>query len=1167
NFTFDALPTDAERGVIVCANPFDDAAGILREELDVADIIAQALLSDICTLVSNVSEENASRSYDNRRRISVSEIELRIFELLEAQDPSAIDDAFRSGIIEPVDFHTPIDEPGFYQGVKTKAGHISAGLAFARDAETEALVAAMAERRCAIISGPSGAGKSALLWLTAYALAGRYRWYQITSLANANDTDRIKSFIRARRPTARAPIAIAFDDLSSANSGLWNVLVQEFRGTAGVCLLGAIRNEDRRLIANQSDTAFSEIGLGESLAEGIWTKLTEEGKTHWAHWREPFELSEGLLLEYVHLLTRGRRLEAVIAEQVALRQNEGRVDELAIIRASSVLCAKQGEVEAATLMKGLGLEPAAASLALGRLIDEHLVREARPGVLGGLHALRSEALARASHDGVLFIAEASLWHAFAALTDQTKPHVIRAIFSDPDIQVSDALSHMADMLAENNGADGWASILTGLGLATIDLAADQLVAALKEAGVPRAFWSLAAMFTVAETDLDAFKGTEGLKTLSAAIAAFRKTHKDDLRAKCLDLLPESVSVPKCSGVEQTNRFFASLLPIAGGAPPPLDLDVDFPTPEDEADIKLLAPMLHTAYEVRPDLAQKTVEKLGGEQRLLDWFLHQRPWVTTPQIMPDGENGRTVRADLIFVSDDELGNMNDAMVEVCETLIALSPASDAAACEIVSPMGKPLEMGGYRMWSKDMPRQNLPAKSRVAWNVAFRQLFQTRAAPISLTDYAEQMSGLVRQTEKLFRSFSEKWIKGKRITNAENLAEQVNHVVRQVNQLAYASTAAPGSYMTGPGQSADVGDQLGSLIAGVLENLIRRMGQVSADERPKTLATFAGGLADQAHKQAGSNIWRMIRKPPLQELQSLEQRLQDVCFILHEMAYDQSDQAIRALIAPAKKAAMNNAVRTVARSCSSQAESRFRDRLKNLEQALLDRGWSAKCWVRSERERDSIYWPAAEVAILIEVDDLELHAAYLDDGFSLAAEQLNSDWKYRVVPIINGVVASDLAMTPSTATPLPDISFGEKWANVIPCPFLVSTLSKAFEAAYAACVRISALINSRDFTALHPDEDEVFSAEIRSFEANRSVLAAAAEASGDSYVSEAWDILGQLWNEVIGEYELVKDGGRVENPVCEDPFSAFAGDTSERVSLVGVVKMLLQQTECRMMEVK
>ena len=76
------------------------------------------------------------------------------------------------------------------------------------------------------------------------------------------------------------------------------------------------------------------------------------------------------------------------------------------------------------------------------------------------------------------------------------------------------------------------------------------------------------------------------------------------------------------------------------------------------------------------------------------------------------------------------------------------------------MGRTIAVGDFTPWSKNMPRANIPAKARVAWNVAFRQMLLARSADYSLTDYTRQMALLVRRTEKVFRSFTEKWIKAK-----------------------------------------------------------------------------------------------------------------------------------------------------------------------------------------------------------------------------------------------------------------------------------------------------------------------------------------------------------------------------------------------------------------------
>ena len=318
----DQLFGGATEKVVVCGTPEEEIIALLSDRLDTAEIIAEGLASDLYKFVADISAANAPLSFEKRKRISTTEIERRIFERLEAEDPSAINFAFVSRSLEPVDFITPISEPGFYQGVKTKPGHVAAGLVLRRPTETNSVISLLKNQRHVLLTGPSGAGKSSLMWLVANSLAAEFRWFQITAKAGAQDADAIVRFVRARRPKKLSPISLVFDEVGASNSDLWDILVSELHGLPDVYFLGSVRKEDVNLIANQSDTAFFEVTLDEMLAQSIWEQLTHQKHTTWSHWREPFEQSEGLMLEYVHLLTQGERLAALIGEQV--RQGKGR---------------------------------------------------------------------------------------------------------------------------------------------------------------------------------------------------------------------------------------------------------------------------------------------------------------------------------------------------------------------------------------------------------------------------------------------------------------------------------------------------------------------------------------------------------------------------------------------------------------------------------------------------------------------------------------------------------------------------------------------------------------------------------------------------------------------------------------------------------------------------
>ena len=1148
---------DEDRKVVVCGAPAAEIVRLLSTKLETAAVIAEGLASDLYWLVADSSADNASLPFDERRKISTTEVERRIFERLEAEDPSAIDHALVSGALAPIDFTTPVDEPDFYRGVKVRAGHVAANLVLDRPGDVSTVLDAFWKRRHVLISGPSGAGKSALTWLVATEVSGELRWFQITGMASVAHAEAIISCIRARRPTEDAPIGLVFDEVGSGNSDLWDVLVHELRGTPAVYLLGSVRQEDTNLIANQSDTEFIPVGLDETLARDVWKKLSADDYTNWDHWREPFEQSEGLMLEYVHLLTQGQRLGAVIAEQIRQRECEDRNEELRIIRGAAVLLSRGGEVAASRLFELLNLSPDAASRALRRLIDEHLVREKRPGVLGGLHMLRSDALVTASHDETVFLAAETLWQSLPATTNETLPRVVQSLFADSrSADEPQLLRNLADMLGSSCDIDQWTAVLTGLGLATLDRHVGSFVAILEQHEVQHAHWSLASSFSDPQLDIPDLPGGEQWKSLKKAVLAFRALRKHDLRSACLEHLPASIAPPRTSSILQANRLLSCLVPICGGDPIRFGLGSEF-LPDSDLSIREIARLLSTAYLIDPDLAESLVGSLGGEHALFDMFRSQIPWTTSPEIEPQARHGRTVRSNWYHAAEQHQPDPQEAVCDICEVLIALSPRSDAAASDAVDPMGRPIAVGDFRPASKNMPRENIPAKARVAWNVAFRQVFLARSAADSLTHYTHQMAPLVRRTERTFRSVTEKWIKAKRISNAGATA-RISEIVDAVNALAYATPEDPSSAMVEPVRGG-TDDTLGTLLTGVLDNLIGRLSELDG---AKATATYAGSLAAQAREHYQSGIWRTMSSPPLRDLSALAERLGDVSCVLHEMAHNSRPEAVRKIVKAARRAGPQTAIRAVARRCRHLADRRFDARIRKLERALIERGWDARCLSRVIDESNSVNWPPREVAILVEITDFETQwATWVDETLSLGKQFLKTDWWFSTVPVMNDQVLAPLALRPSSFMPMPDVDFARNWATYCEQPIFHSALMDTFEEAVAACMQVSAILACRDLQELHPEEDEVLSKVLDTFTKNREIVANSADRTETEHFALALEYVDHSWNRVVDEFESIKAGKTLDDPLWMTLHRALSGEENEHVGEIAAVRLLLLQGEC------
>lgn len=996
-----------------------------------------------------------------------------------------------------------------------------------------------------------------MLWLAASALAGEVRWLQITPSATVNDVAALMRFVHSRRPSDESLIGLVFDDLDPTNVDLWNVLSQDLKAVSGVYLLASARREDIELLTARSEIGIIDVELDERLAESVWKRLRADAKTTWEHWLEAFEQSNGLMLEYVHILTQGHRLKDVIAGQIRQREREGRDDELSIIRSTSAIFSRNGEIEVAKLIERLGIPAATASQCLRRLIDEHLVRENRPGILGGLHTLRSSALFQASHDEAVYLTSDSLWIGLGAASIETMPQIVLSVLSDLDgAAVADALKKIAEMLQLSNEVEYWSAMLTGLGLASLEEHALTFISILKEHDVPKANWSLAAMFSDPKLDIPDLSESENWVRLRKALLAFRAAWKPDLRESCLALLPAGARVPSCASLREATKLFAGIAPLSGGEAPMRISMVPEISGEGEPDIREMSAMLAAAYHLDPDLAASLVKSFGGEEALLVAFHHQTPWTTEP-IFESGPHGRTIRSNWFLLAEDFQPNPHKTVCNICETLIALTPSSEAAASDAVNAQGVPIRVGTYITWSKNMPRENIPAPSRVAWNVAFRQIVTARSSAGTLTGYAGEMARLVVRTEKVFRTFSEAWIRGKQVKDVQALTDEVNSIIGCVNDLAYAAPKG----ISPPGSKAEaISDTIGALLTGILGNLLGRLHKLTAESGVNATAAFAADLAEQARSHTNSAIWRTVSNPPTDQLQSLARRLADAASILREFGQDNSSSAVQAAIKVAGKTDPGRAVQTVARRSRSAAEKRMNGVLERLGSALQESGIRAQCITRPF-EKYSAFWPAKEVAILVSVENFDEYNTGLETVVALGREYLEGDWPFRIAPTINGKIIVPAAINPTSELTLPDPQFEEEWREHVRMPFVSTALVQHFEKLFAACVQASGIFLARGVVTLHPAEDETLSRIIDSLQQQRQALEEAAN-DGAEHRLLALEYADHLCARLMGEFDDLKAGLAISEPLCMSPHAALGGRPDQTAAEVAIVKFQILEGEAR-----
>ena len=349
------------------------------------------------TVVADAADANATADYEHRCRLSRTELVGEIEATAGMVDIASLEFAVSEGICEPQ--HMCVSVPAddrFYEGTATQPHHVAADLVVPQPTVMDKILFGLDERSAVVITGPSGVGKSAVLWTVPWALPG-VLWYRVRRLADG-DVPHLIRVARAYGATPEAPVGFLVDAAGTDAADGWARLRAETAAVPGVLLVGTARSEDLITLGDLSGCATVTLRLDKTAAETIFRGLERRGAAQVAHWAEAFTNSNGLTLEFTHMLTRGRRLHAVIGEQVRRRiADERRHLELEVLSLVSVADRWTVSIRTRDLAAACGVTDFELRAATSRLVQEHLIVE-REGDMSGLHRLRSTAISEIIHD-------------------------------------------------------------------------------------------------------------------------------------------------------------------------------------------------------------------------------------------------------------------------------------------------------------------------------------------------------------------------------------------------------------------------------------------------------------------------------------------------------------------------------------------------------------------------------------------------------------------------------------------------------------------------------------------------------------------------------------------------------------------------------------------------
>ena len=346
------------------------------------------------SMVADAVDTNAAATFEGRTRLDRTCVVDEVNKTAELIDVESIEHALTQGICGLVDKEAIESGDAYYEGLSTQPGHVGAGLVVPRPDLLSDVLAGLEMSQSVLLAGPSGVGKSAVLWTLPFACPG-ILWFRVHRAPDA-DLPHVVRLLRAYGASPTTPVGLLVDAAGRGDLEGWSRLRQSVTAVPGAFLVGTARSEDLFSLGDLADCRVVKVSLDEKAASTIHGGLIRRGATTAPHWREAFEQSQGLTLEFTHLLTHGTRLERVLADQIADRVRQDRALELSILTRVAAADRWSAAVPVEELESALDSRPTELRTALERLKDEHLLVE-RDGVLTGVHQIRSRGIVDVIH--------------------------------------------------------------------------------------------------------------------------------------------------------------------------------------------------------------------------------------------------------------------------------------------------------------------------------------------------------------------------------------------------------------------------------------------------------------------------------------------------------------------------------------------------------------------------------------------------------------------------------------------------------------------------------------------------------------------------------------------------------------------------------------------------
>lgn len=1154
-FTFEPLPAsvldklsgDARSAslagktrIVIAPSPQEQAVSIIEAQSKATPLAALVCYGELLSRIGALSDANGMKSPGFYDGLSRSDVDSLITGMLGSLDQGALEEAIATGLCEPVDFITPLNDPNFYLGVDVEPGHLAAGLVAERPAARERVAEALEARGNALVVGPSGAGKSALMWETARTLRHSVRWFRVRRLT-AEDVPVLRRLALTFRANAASPIGFVLDDVGRLGPEAWSQLARETPAQSGVVLLASVREEDVFVLTERGRASEIRPHPDDELAERMWQALRDAGQTKWDGWLEPWRQSKKLLLEYAFILTQGERMDAVLQQQVAVRVADAtRGGEMAVLRVSACAGAAGARLNVKRLGKVLNLAEASMAHALQRLIAEHLITEVEPGVIGGLHQVRSEGLMRAA----LATPPPTYAELLARAMRSSPGSDLERLISDAllrrEASLEDVYAAAKARLSDTKDAGEFAAILRGLANAYIASRVSTWLELPEVKAIPRTQVTTAARFGVAREFLDALPAAQTIMKAAKALAKLMGEGADP-RDAFVSNLPDDVLGALVGGpisFKDLERLCAAF--IGGKLPSALRSAleghaIDVAT----ADLKELQKLLGTVAQVDREIATKWINA-DAEQVLLKRVAAEWPWAGEAVVRE--EDGKIVIAlDYWYVAQSRQPNVNDDVVALCLAMLSLIPRADIAASRALAVNGMVAGFAHLPMAEKRIPRENLPAEALPEWNRRWIAAIGDRVASDSYSGYLKEAIAILDALTPSLADVMDRILRGKGLSQVQ--ADRVNGLLDRVERLTPPRATIADVAGTGDDRANREVTEFQHVFHCCCAEIVLRFRQLP--DRAGADIAWLDDILKMIDGVAEREPWIVVslNEPPA-NLAVLRGHVERIRLITGEAAA-RNQAPTQTWTKVGVSAKTGNALRLVATKAQASTTKRFEAREAELTAIAAQAMPNARVFVRPYPD-GILPWPPVQVLALIDVDDVEGAVIGLAEAQIALRAAIEPHVRLTLIPVVSGLAILRFALSgQDTLLPLPGHS--AEWAASVGAKMAEHPATDAFDRASTSAGELASLDKLGLGTPVRPQvEQDVRAAATEEYERELANLTAAVA-----------PLQQEIAQDAIAIIRGVRDG---KLDLAGGAQSQIMGQESKDAAIVGMTLILVLQAE-------